>query len=154
MRESNEEQANAKPFINVTPLIDVLLVMLIIFMVVSPTKPHRFRTQVPEPLDTTRPPPPTGDMNLRVDLDASHNLSLNGVAVGSLDNTSVLTSRLTEVFMLRLANRMDKWGTGKEWRTVYVKAPRGTRYGDVVRVIDGIKAAGADPIGLQVDALN
>ena len=36
------------PFINVTPLIDVLLVLLIIFMVISPKKPHRFESQIPE----------------------------------------------------------------------------------------------------------
>ena len=39
----------AKPFINVTPLIDVLLVMLIIFMVAAPIKPQRFLAKVPAP---------------------------------------------------------------------------------------------------------
>ena len=38
----------AVPYINVTPLIDVLLVLLIIFMVISPQKPHRFEAKVPE----------------------------------------------------------------------------------------------------------
>ena len=42
-----------KPFINVTPLIDVLLVVLIIFMVASPLKPHSFAAKLPaEPDDT------------------------------------------------------------------------------------------------------
>ena len=45
----------SKPVINVTPLIDVLLVLLIIFMVVAPLKPSSFRARVPaEPLPATR----------------------------------------------------------------------------------------------------
>src|ERR1051325_2967094 len=42
-----------KPVINVTPLIDVLLVLLIIFMVAAPLKPHRFETQLPAPPQNT-----------------------------------------------------------------------------------------------------
>ena len=38
-------------------------------------------------------------------------------------------------------------------KTVFVKAPRATKYGDVVKVIDAIKGAGASPVGLQVDDL-
>jgi biopolymer transport protein ExbD len=38
-------------------------------------------------------------------------------------------------------------------RTVFVKAPRSMKYGDVVKVIDAIKGAGASPVGLQVDDL-
>src|SRR5258708_20112082 len=54
---ANASDSQAKPNINVTPLIDVLLVMLIIFMVLSPLKPARFLTKVPsEP-----------DRNLRVE---------------------------------------------------------------------------------------
>jgi len=56
--ESSE--VHAKPYINVTPLIDVLLVMLIIFMVVTPLKPARFMTKVPAEPDrnlTVLPPP-------------------------------------------------------------------------------------------------
>ena len=39
-------------------------------------------------------------------------------------------------------------------KTVFIKAPRAMDYGDVVKVIDGIKVAGGAPIGLQVDDLN
>ncbi len=39
-------------------------------------------------------------------------------------------------------------------KTVFIKAPRSIAYGDVAKVIDGIKGAGANPIGLQLDNLN
>jgi len=39
-------------------------------------------------------------------------------------------------------------------RTVFIKAPRSMAYADVVRVLDGIKGAGASPVGLQIDDLN
>jgi biopolymer transport protein ExbD len=55
LAERASKTANcAKPFINVTPLIDVLLVMLIIFMVVSPLKPSRFLTKTASKPDDQR----------------------------------------------------------------------------------------------------
>ena len=39
-------------------------------------------------------------------------------------------------------------------KTVFIKAPRSIKYGEVIRVMDGLKATGADPIGLQLDGLN
>jgi biopolymer transport protein ExbD len=39
-------------------------------------------------------------------------------------------------------------------KTVFIKAPRSISYGEVAKVIDGVKGAGADPVGLQLDGLN
>src|SRR5947207_9758353 len=70
----------ARPNINVTPLIDVLLVMLIIFMVVSPLKPARFLAKVPSQPDQTqkdvRPDPNTLVVTIKID----RTLMLNGIA--------------------------------------------------------------------------
>ena len=53
---STVEENRAVPCINVTPLIDVLLVLLIIFMVVTPLKPSRFRALIPTPLEQNNQP--------------------------------------------------------------------------------------------------
>ena len=50
---SEHKQQRAVPFINVTPLIDVLLVLLIIFMVISPMKPGKFDAKIPDRLQST-----------------------------------------------------------------------------------------------------
>ena len=48
MKSVNHNRTTAAPFINVTPLIDVLLVLLIIFMIISPTRPNKFDAKIPE----------------------------------------------------------------------------------------------------------
>ena len=154
----------AEPYINVTPLIDVLLVLLIIFMVVTPLKPSRFKADIPtqrdpnEDLSKLKPNPLTLVVTISPDLQ----LKLNQDSVGSVNDTGALSSRLFQVFKQRKEQRAYK--VGMETRsdlsederiekTVFVKAPRATKYGDVVKVIDAIKGAGASPVGLQVDDL-
>jgi len=152
----------AVPYINVTPLIDVLLVLLIIFMVVTPLKPKRFQTLIPEQQNS--PPPPGAEaskLTLRVDIGKDSKLQLNGEdrdpdtnqLYGTVDNTSVLASKLNRVLNDRQARGVYKFGTTEIEKTVFVKAPESYRYGDVVKVIDAVKGAGAKPVGLQVDAL-
>ena len=155
--------SRAKPHINVTPLIDVLLVVLIIFMVVSPLKPARFLTKVPSKPDHDDRvgPPPLG---LVVTIKSDRSLMLNRTSdVGSVYDTSKLSNMLVDVFQQRLKNhaysdqlrdRMDLPDSVRIERTVFIKAPRSIPYMDVVRVLDGIKGAGANPVGLQIDDLN
>lgn len=152
----------AVPYINVTPLIDVLLVLLIIFMVVTPLKPKRFQTLIPEQQNT--PPPPGAEaskLTLRVDIGKDSKLELNGEdrdpdtgqPYGTVDNTSVLAAKLARVLNDRQAHNVTKFGTNEIEKTVFIKAPKSYRYGEVVKVIDAVKGAGAKPVGLQVDAL-
>ncbi|HKQ51622.1 MAG TPA: biopolymer transporter ExbD [Pyrinomonadaceae bacterium] len=136
----------AVPFINVTPLIDVLLVLLIIFMVVTPLKPSRFKALIPEPPQGAPPAEAITD-NLVVNIKADGTLELNRVGeLGTVNDTSRLSARLAELFRQRLELHVYR-------RTVFVKAPKSIRYGEVAKVIDGIKGAGAEPIGLQLDEL-
>jgi biopolymer transport protein ExbD len=147
------EENKATPYINVTPLIDVLLVLLIIFMVVTPLKPSRFKTMIPTPLDKKQTPVEPIDTLLRVDVLNDLRLELNGQDMGSVNDTSALASTLSNVFQKRTDAGYTKFGTGRIEKTVFIKAPRSVKYGEVVKVIDGIKGAGADPVGLQVDDL-
>ena len=153
----------AKPNINVTPLIDVLLVLLIIFMVVSPLKPARFLTKVPSQPDRELPLKPN-DKTLVVTINADRSLMLNRLTdMGSVDDTGKLSATLADLFQQRLQNhvyrdeardRIDLPDSVRIEKTVFIKAPRSIPYTDVVRVLDGIKGAGAGPIGLQIDDLN
>ena len=151
------------PNINVTPLIDVLLVLLIIFMVAVPLRPHRFLTKVPS-MPHDNPDIRPNINTLVVTIAPDRTLKLNNLAdMGTVDDISPLSAKLRAVFEERtklrvyrsdMLTRLDLPERERIEKTVFIKAPRGMKYGEVVRVMDGLKATGADPIGLQLDALN
>lgn len=151
------------PTINVTPLIDVLLVLLIIFMVAAPLKPHRYLAQLPsEPLKN--PEIKASVHTLVVSIEPDRTLKLNALSdMGTVDNLTPLNEKLISVFQERLRNRVyradmqlrtDLPVEERIEKTVFIKAPRRMTYGEVTRVIDGLKGSGAAPIGLQLDGLN
>lgn len=152
----------ARPHINVTPLIDVLLVLLIIFMVVSPLKPSRFLTKTASKPDIV--PLVANDKGLIVTIRTDRTLMLNRETdMGSVNDLGKLTTTLVDVFQKRLQNhvyrdelrdRTDLPDSVRVEKTVFIKAPRSIPYIEVVRVLDGIKGAGGNPIGLQIDDLN
>ena len=160
---TNNSDSQAKPHINVTPLIDVLLVMLIIFMVVSPLKPARFLTKVPSKPDSNLRLEAHID-TLVVTIKPDRSLMLNGLTdMGSVNDTSKLSATLFDLFQKRLQNhvyrdelrdRNDLPDSVRIEKTVFIKAPRSITYGEMARVLDGIKGAGASPVGLQIDDLN
>ena len=154
----------AVPYINVTPLIDVLLVLLIIFMVVTPLKPSRFKADIPtqrdpnEDVSKLKPNPLTLVVSITTDLQ----IKLNQDPMGSVNDTSALAAKLQQTFSQRREQHAYRVGMETATnipedqrieKTVFVKAPRALHYGDVVKVIDAIKGAGASPVGLQVDDL-
>lgn len=161
----NQTKATAVPHINVTPLIDVLLVLLIIFMVISPLRPSRFKAMISEPPiedDGHHISPRT----LIVDVGRDARIRLikanETVAEGSLGDSSAVSFELAREFAERKARRTWKLGMENRAelaaderieRTVFLRAPRTLGYGEVARVIDGIKGAGASPVGLQIDEL-
>lgn len=160
---SENKGAVVGPMINVTPLIDVLLVLLIIFMVAAPMKPHRFLSKVPSmPQDTPEVRP--NIHTLVVTIQPDRTLKLNNLSdMGTIDNLSPLSSKLRSIFEERtqqrayrsdMLARLDVPESERIEKTVFIKAPRGMPYGEVIRVMDGLKATGAAPIGLQLDALN
>lgn len=141
-----------KPNINVTPLIDVLLVLLIIFMVVSPLKPSDFKTKIPR--ETAENPVDPNPDTLVVALNSESSIRLNNLKdeFGNSENTSALSEKLTLIFKEREQNSAyDE--NGKIPKTVFIKAPRNLSYGKVVKIVDAVKIAGAEPISLQIDDL-
>lgn len=147
------ENTQTKPNINVTPLIDVLLVLLIIFMVISPLKPSSFKANIPsEPNPDTKvnPNPDTLIVSINPDLSLKLNLEKGLGKVGEPDD---LIAKLSETFKKRAENGVMRAGTNEIEKTVFIKAPRTLAYGEVAKVVDAVKLAGASPIGLQIDNL-
>ena len=162
-KELSVSAARSKPNINVTPLIDVLLVMLIIFMVAAPLKPQRFLAKIPsKPEQDVKIDPNPKTLVVTINPDLS--LKLNSLTdMGSVNDTSKISATLSDLFQERLQNhvyrdelrdRADLPDSVRIEKTVFIKAPRSLPYADVVRVLDGLKGAGASPIGLQIDDLN
>ena len=151
---------STKPNINVTPLIDVLLVLLIIFMVISPIKPTDFKTKIPQ--QSKQPGNPRPD-TLIVALDSDSSLKLNKENnLGTVEEPEKLIARLSQVFKERTENRVYAKNSElknnlsedeKIEKTVFIKAPRSADYGKVAKLIDAVNLSGANPISLQIDDL-
>lgn len=148
-------KGEATPNINVTPLIDVLLVLLIIFMVITPVKPSKFEAKVPaEPKNQQNLDVKPNPLTLVIGINsASKGVTLNNEAAGDVSDASALTTKLQEIFKQRENNGVFRENSNEIEKTVFIKSPKSMRYGDVVKVIDAAKLAGASPIGLQVDDL-
>ncbi len=155
MGMSSGGSKGATPNINVTPLIDVLLVLLIIFMIITPMKPHRFEAQVPaEPKPEEQTVVKPNPLSLVVAVTKDDNVTLNNEPAGTIADTSELVTKLEAIFKERTQNGVFREGTNEIEKTLFVKSPRSTKYGKVVDVIDAVKLAGAQPIGLQIDDLS
>jgi biopolymer transport protein TolR len=117
--------------INVTPLIDVVLVLLIIFMVMTPVMLKELVAKVPQK-QTENVPLPPGESVIVVELDAHDQLALNGEAVAP----EALGAKVAE----RLAHDRQK--------VVFFKISDDANYGRAVRVMDVCKGAGARTLGI------
>jgi biopolymer transport protein ExbD len=139
MESAKHNKKTAAPFINVTPLIDVLLVLLIIFMTLSPTRPSKFDARIPDKQEPSKIK--IDDLALVVTINHGGGYALNMQQAATLDE---LQSQLRSALDGRPVDR----------KAVFLKAPRALSYGDVAKVIDIMKLAGCAPIGLQIENLD
>jgi biopolymer transport protein TolR len=118
---------------NVTPFIDVLLVLLIIFMVIAPVTPKGLSALVPQPAKPNEQPSQSDLRTVVISIEKDKSLKINQDPVTEAD----LQSRLEDIFKSRAE------------RVVFVKGDPDLEYGPVAGVIDTAHAAGIDKVGLM-----
>ena len=118
--------------INVTPLVDVMLVLLVIFMVTAPMMQQGVQVNLPKAETKTLPAP---EESVVVSIEKSGRIFINSTEIPAGD----LRAKLSEMFAAR---------TKKE---VFLKADKDVPYGDVVRSMAEIKGAGIERLGMVTE---
>ncbi|PYS45302.1 MAG: biopolymer transporter ExbD [Acidobacteria bacterium] len=120
--------------INVTPMIDILLVLLVIFMTITPMTPTGLKTDVPQ-----QPPPGPQSQNSEK------------VIVLSMDRNGVIKINQNEIEPSQLIERLQDIFKTRNDRTMFVQAADELLFNDVAQLIDAAKGAGVDRVGLMTE---
>lgn len=129
----------AKSDVNITPLIDILLVLLVIFMVITPLIPSGLDTAVPQPPPPGTPPPPPDEENRTV--------------VVSIDDRNQIMINKAESDLRTLGTQLQDIFKTRNDRTIFVNADPELLFNDVIQVIDIAKGSGVDKVGLMTEQI-
>jgi biopolymer transport protein ExbD len=122
-----------KSDINMTPMIDVLLVLIIIFMVITPLTPKGLEALIPQPPPPNAKPNPADERTVVVQINKDHSMEVNTEPIAE----NALQKRLEDIFKTRAE------------RIMFVKGDPDLEYKWVAEVIDIGHGAGVDRIGLM-----
>jgi len=117
--------------INVTPLVDVMLVLLIIFMVTAPMMQSGIKVNLPTA--ETRSDPSSGGLVITI----------------TKDHYIYMDNQVINLFLLESRIKNFVWGDKK--KIVFIKADKTVDYGFVVDVMDALKQAGVETVGMIVE---
>ncbi len=133
------KELEANSDVNITPLIDILLVLLVIFMVITPLIPSGLDTAVPQPPPPGTPPPPPDEENrtIVVSINDRNQIMINQ----DQSDLRTLGTQLQDIFKTR------------NDRTIFVNADPELLFNDVIQVIDIAKGSGVDKIGLMTEQI-
>src|SRR5260370_3125615 len=131
------EGANVNSDINVTPMVDVMLVLLVIFMVITPM----LQKGISVDMAKVNNPTPMTDADKEDALLVS--IMRDGTVYFGADKLTGPVDALTGKVKDRLTNKTNKM--------VYVKADARAHFGNVVQVVDAVRAAGVDDLGLLTE---
>jgi biopolymer transport protein ExbD len=120
--------------INITPFIDILLVLLVIFMTISPTRSKGVDTNIPQP--------PPLNSNIQTPQET---------IILSMDRNGVIKINQTTVEAPDLIGRLQDIFRTRNDRTVFVQADDELLFNDVAQLVDAAKIAGVERIGLMTE---
>ena len=133
----SKKKASSTPTINITPLVDVVLVVLIIFMIVTPMVTKTFWLNLPPKDDNKEPPPPSDNKPL----------------VMTVDKAGVIRMNTTVISKAEIRDRVPRMLAAKDQKVLYFDAASEASYASAIEAMDLSRAGGVKSIAILTESV-